>query len=55
MNTSVHTSIGKSSDGIISDTNENLPRIADKMKFKKSVMTVDKRVYRLKFFTRRIF
>ena len=33
MNTSVHTVIGKSSDGIISDTNVNLPRTADKMKF----------------------
>lgn len=49
MNTSVHTRIAKSSDGIISDINVNLPRTADKMKFLKSVMTVDKRVYRLKF------
>lgn len=55
MNTSVHTSIRKSSDGIISDTNVNLPRTADKMKFKKGVMTVDKRVYRLKVFTGRIY
>ena len=57
MNAFVHTSIDKSSGGITSDTIVNLPRTADKMKFKKKCDDCRslKRVYRLKFFTGRIF